>query len=113
MTRTAKYLDGTSWIIVIITLVLFVTAVFVKGFGHDLLLEAGVFLVSVKLILMSYKHNVTNERLSGRLQELAALLARIDARLGASAEPGDAAPGAPPEGGAKTQRRDASRGTPS
>ena len=102
MTRTAKYLDGTSWIIVIITLVLFVTAVFVKGFGHDLLLEAGVFLVSVKLILMSYKHSVTNERLSGRLQELAALLTRIDARLGASAESDDALE-APPEDGAKTQ----------
>ena len=113
MTRTSKYLDGASWIVVFITLALFVTAVFVKGFGHDLLLEAGVFLVSVKLILMSYKHSVTSEQLSGRLQELATLLARIDARLGASAGSGDAAPGAPPEGGAKTQRADTSKRKPS
>jgi hypothetical protein len=102
-----RHLDRASWIVIFVTLVLFVTAVFVKGFGHDLLLEAGVFLVSVKLILMSYKQSVTNEGLSGRLQELAGLLTRIDARLGASAGSGDAAP-APPEGGAKTQRADRS-----
>src|SRR5258707_1734298 len=29
----------------------FVVALFIKGFGHGLLLEAGVFLISVKLIM--------------------------------------------------------------
>jgi hypothetical protein len=89
MTRTSKYLDGTSWIVVFITLALFVTAVFVKGFVHDLLLETGVFLVSLKLILMSYKHSVTDEQLSARLQELSVTLARMDARLGAGIAPDD------------------------
>jgi hypothetical protein len=92
MIRTSNYLDRTSWVVVVITLVLFVTAVFVKGFGHDLLLEAGVFLVSVKLILMSYKHSITNEQLSARLQELSVTLARMDARLGAGIAPDDPTP---------------------
>jgi hypothetical protein len=87
--------------------------VFVKGFGHDLLLEAGVFLVSVKLILMSYKHSVTDRQLSAQLQELSVTLARMDARLGAGDRPGDAATGAPPEGEAKTQGTGNSKGQPS
>jgi len=41
---------------VIITFVLFAVALFAKGFTHDLLLEAGVLLVSVKLILMAYRN---------------------------------------------------------
>jgi hypothetical protein len=113
MTRTSKYLDGTSWIVVFITVALFVAAVFVKGFGHDLLLEAGVFLVSLKLILMSYKHSVTDEQLSARLQELSVTLARMDARLGTTAGAGDATPGAPPEGEAEIQRTGNSKGRPS
>jgi len=42
----------------LITLLLFIAALFVKGFTHDLLLEAGVFLVSVKVIMMAYKISV-------------------------------------------------------
>jgi hypothetical protein len=37
----------------VVTLVLFVAALFFKGLTHDLFLEAGVFLVSMKIILMS------------------------------------------------------------
>ena len=36
------------------TLILFILALFSKGFTHDLLLEAAVFLVSAKLILAAY-----------------------------------------------------------
>ena len=110
---TGRYLDRTSWATVFITLALFVTAVFVKGIGHDLLLEAGVFLVSVKLVLMSYKHSVTTDRLAVRLQELTVMLARIEGRLGASAGSGRAAPEARPEGTAEAQRTGVSKGTPS
>lgn len=113
MVGTGRYLDLTSSAVVFITLALFVTAVFVKGIGHDLLLEAGVFLVSVKLILMSYRQGVTNERVGAGLQELTVMLARIDARLGASAAAGRAAPEVPPEGGAETQGTDTSKGKPS
>ena len=96
MTRTSKYLDGTTWIVVFITLGLFITAVFVKGLGHDLLLEAGVFLVSVKLILMNYKSSVAGEELRERLDELRAVLGRIDAGLSAGTEHGHVEPAATP-----------------
>ncbi len=52
-----KYIDTWSLVIILITLVLFTIALFVKGFTHDLLLEAGVFLVSVKIIMLAYKTN--------------------------------------------------------
>ena len=52
-----EQLDLGSIIVILITLVLFVVALFVKGFTHDLLLEAGVFLVSVKLIMVAYRNN--------------------------------------------------------
>ena len=59
-----KYFDtGTILVIVI-----------VKGFTHDLLLEAGVFLVSVKLILMSYKNGLNHIELQKDLQEIKKLL---------------------------------------
>jgi hypothetical protein len=53
-----------------LTLVLFVVAVFAKGLTHDLLLEAGVFLISVKLILAAYKNSVSDQRILTLLQEI-------------------------------------------
>jgi hypothetical protein len=53
-----KHLDLGSIIVILITLVLFIVALFHKGFTHDLLLEAGVFLVSVKVIMMAYANNM-------------------------------------------------------
>lgn len=50
------HFDTGSLIVIAITFVLFTIALFTKGFTHDLLLESGVFLISVKLILMVY-HN--------------------------------------------------------
>jgi hypothetical protein len=43
---------------------------FTKGFTHNLLLEAGVFLVSVKLILMAYKNSVASKEITKDLQEI-------------------------------------------
>src|SRR5438045_2524576 len=45
-------------VVIALTLILFIVALFIQGLTHELLLEAGVFLVSVKLILMSYKNSV-------------------------------------------------------
>ena len=42
--------------VIAITLILFVSALFVKGFTHDLLLEAAGFLVSVQLIILSHRN---------------------------------------------------------
>lgn len=65
-----KHFDAPTVAVIVITFVLFVIALFVKGFTHDLLLEAGIFLVSVKLILMGYKNSVINGKLLEELQEI-------------------------------------------
>lgn len=70
----AKRLDAGSLGVMAVTLVLFAAAVFAKGMTHDLLLEAGVFLVSVKLIIMAYKNSVAAEALHRELGEIKALL---------------------------------------
>ena len=69
--KTAKrILDTGSLLTIIITLTLFVIALFLKGFSHDLLLEGGVFLVSVKLVLMSYKNSLSTQELHKQLDEI-------------------------------------------
>lgn len=68
--------DPGSIVIIVITFVLFVAAVFFKGITHDLLLEAGVFLVSVKLIIMAYKNRVSFESVQKQLDEIKELLTK-------------------------------------
>jgi len=75
-----KHFDPGSVTVILITLVLFGVALAAKGFTHDLLLEAGVFLVSVKLVLMSYKLSVANIALQQRVDEVLAAVRRIEAR---------------------------------
>lgn len=69
-----EHFDTSSLAIIIITFVLFVLALFTTGFSHDLFLEAGVFLVSVKLIMMAYKTSVRTRRIEGQLREIKSLL---------------------------------------
>ena len=69
-----KHFDAGSLIVILTTFVLFVLALFTKGFTHDLLLEAGVFLVSVKLIIMAYRNNVSNQMIARDLLEIKAYL---------------------------------------
>jgi hypothetical protein len=64
------HFDAGSLIVIVITFIFFAIALFTKGFTHDLLLEAGVFLVSVKLILMAYRNNANNRILSKELAEI-------------------------------------------
>jgi len=54
-----KHFDVASLTVIIVTFVLFIVALFTKGFTHDLLLEVGIFLISVKLIMMAYKSSVS------------------------------------------------------
>ncbi len=68
------HFDGWSVAVILVTLILFVAALFTKGFTHDLLLEAGVFLVSVKLILMSYKNSLTEKAIQNQLRDIQSLL---------------------------------------
>ena len=65
-----EHFDTNSIITIAITFILFILAVFTKGLTHDLFLEAGVFLVSVKLILMAYKGNVHAIQIEEQLKEI-------------------------------------------
>lgn len=69
-----KYLDLGSILILIITFMLFVLALFFTGLTHDILLEAGVFLVSVKLIIMAYKASKSTRKIELELQEIKELI---------------------------------------
>jgi hypothetical protein len=66
--------DPASLVVILITLVLFVLALFEKGFTHDLLLEAGVLMVSVKLIIMAYKNSLTAAAIDAKLDLIVAAL---------------------------------------
>ncbi len=67
-------MDAGSVAVAAVTLVLFLAALVEKGFTHDMLLEAGVFLVSVKLMMLAYKSQKASERVESRLDEIAAAL---------------------------------------
>ncbi len=76
MASLRKHVDTGSLVVILLTLLLFMVALFEKGFTHDMLLEAGVFLVSVKLIIMSYKNGLVSDRIKERLDEIQAVLRR-------------------------------------
>lgn len=76
-----QHLDPWSRLVILATFAMFVAALFTKGIGHDLLLEAGVFLVSVKLIMMAYRNSVAATELSRRLDRMQATLARVEGLL--------------------------------
>ena len=73
-----SHFDLASILIILLTLTLFAVALVVKGFTHDLLLEAGVFLVSAKLILMSYKNSVAAFSMHKKLDELFEAVRRLE-----------------------------------
>ena len=75
-----KHFDVGSILVIFVTLVLFLTALFVKGVTHDLLLEAGVFLVSVKLILAAYKNSVVTEELRSKMEAIHSAVRRLEER---------------------------------
>ena len=76
MLNFLRQLDIVSRLVIVITFVLFVVALFIKGFGHGLLLEAGVFLVSVKLIMMAAKNVLLAKHLDDRLDRIETTLTR-------------------------------------
>ena len=70
MTSMKKNLDLGNAIIIALTFILFAIALFATGFTKDLLLEAGVLLVSVKIILMGAANKNSNEEISKKLDEI-------------------------------------------
>lgn len=79
MAKSYRYLDPWSSAILVLTLVLFSVALVVKGLTHDMLLEAGVFLVSAKLVVMTYKLGAAGKELRERLEGIEESLRRIEA----------------------------------
>ena len=75
-----NHFDTGSVVVLFVTLVLFAVALVAKGFTHDLLLEAGVFLVSVKLVMTSYKNTVASILLQERTDEILEIVRRIEGR---------------------------------
>jgi hypothetical protein len=69
-----KYFNTGTIFVIIVTGLLFIVALFVKGFTHELLLEAGVLLVSIKLIMMAYRDSLNNEELKKELHEIKMIL---------------------------------------
>ena len=70
----SKHFDIASLLVIAITFVLFAVALVVKGLTRDLLLEAGVLLVSVKLIMMAHKSGVGIKAIKKELAEIKALV---------------------------------------
>lgn len=82
MVNIRHYFDAGSLLVIFITFALFTAALYFTGFTHDLLLEAGVFLVSVKLILMSYKNTMASDKLHNELVEIRSLLQEMNTNRG-------------------------------
>lgn len=75
-----KVLDSGTLTVIIVTFVLFALSLFTKGLTHDLLLEAGIFLVSVKLIMLAYKSNVMKESIENKLDVIHAAITQLEKR---------------------------------
>jgi hypothetical protein len=69
-----KSTDPPSGVVILLTVGLFSLSLAVKGITHELFLEAGVFLVSVKLILMAGKNAALEERIERHLNQIQELL---------------------------------------
>lgn len=75
-----KYSNVGNIIIIILTAVFFGISLFLTGFTHDLLLEIGVLLVSIKLIMMNSKISSANIELQNKLDEMKILLEKMQSK---------------------------------
>ncbi len=76
-----KKLDTGSAVVITLTFVLFFLALFLKGIGKELLLEAGVLLVSIKLIAMSFKNTAESQAIREDLDQILMLLRQEHSRI--------------------------------
>lgn len=65
-----RYLSSADILIIGITVALFVIALFVKGLTQDLLLEAGILLISIKIIMMNYTNKQINMEILRKLEKM-------------------------------------------
>ena len=80
MLEIRKHFDPGSLAIIVVTFILFISALFTKGFTHDILLEAAIFLVSVKLIVMAYISKDSTDSLHEKLDEICKKLEELEPR---------------------------------
>jgi hypothetical protein len=66
--------DPWTGVVILLTVGLFILSLAVKGSTYELFLEAGVFLVLVKLILMAGKNAASEERIERQLNQIEELL---------------------------------------
>jgi len=57
-------------LVIIITFILFAIALFTTGFTKDLLLEAAVLLVSIKIIMINHVNSNSNKEIINKLDEI-------------------------------------------
>jgi hypothetical protein len=76
--KSWKIIDLSSSIIIALTLFLFIGAIFLKGITKDILLETGVFLVSLKIIMMIYKNKVMENEIKEKLNTIEKLIKEKD-----------------------------------
>ena len=74
--RILEQFSPGSRIVIAITFVLFSLSLFTHGFTHDVLVEAAVFLVSVKLMLMAYRNTLAARSLEKKLDRILEALER-------------------------------------
>ncbi|MDR3566542.1 MAG: hypothetical protein P4L43_00785 [Syntrophobacteraceae bacterium] len=89
--RRLRALDIGAFLVVIITFMLFALSLFLKGITHDMLLETGVFLVSVKLILLSHESKIMNKSMDAKLNDINNVLIKCDNCNGNGTEVGSEA----------------------
>lgn len=70
MPQRIKKINIANSLVIFVTFILFALALVTKDFTHDLLLEAAVFLVSVKLILGTYQITILSKKIDERLDRI-------------------------------------------
>ena len=73
----STHLDRASAVVILLTFGLFAAALLVRGLTHDLFLETGVLLVSVKLILNTYHMEEHTRRLEERIDDILSLMQTV------------------------------------
>ena len=72
-----KNFDRGSIAVIAITVMLFVYAVIRHGLTDDLLLETGIFLVSVKIIMLSYENGRHIRHIESQLEGIHEGISRV------------------------------------
>lgn len=65
-----RYVSNSDFFVLLLTVILFVISLFTKGIIHDLSLEIGILLVSVKLIMFNYHSSKDTAKILEKLEKI-------------------------------------------